>query len=515
MFSNLKIGTRLKMGFGAMIVGSFLMGCFSIYTINKTNQSLNVRLTETINKLQEIKHLETSTLISGYTGIAAAKTSIVEDAKRFNMVFAENAPKIALAETAIAKLSNGDPDEKRILDPLFTQRTVISALFTSVFDLQKQGKIDESHKIIDKQIIPEWDNYKELLSTAVTFYDKEIENTKNDIVSTNHTTIVLLLTTFSILFIISCILSMIITNSIVKPLNVALQSSKEIANGEFRNNPHQDFAKDELGELLKAIELMKENLVSSIKNIDASSQQVYNASSEMSERNLDLSSRTEQQASSLEETAATIEELSSAINQTSSNAQEATLLAQKMNKEAHSGSDLVGVVVSKMQDIKSSSEKISQITSVIDNIAFQTNILALNAAVEAARAGEHGKGFAVVASEVRNLAQKSANSAKEIKLLIAESSSNVRDGAKIAQDVFEKINHISEGFQSVTELIQQINSSTQEQNYGIKQIHEAISHIDSATQQNAALVEESANVAENLAKQGEILTSNVKKFKWY
>lgn len=515
MFSNLKIGHRLKMGFGILMLGMISMGALAIYDFNLTISQINTDLRVTVEKLDEVKTLEANTLVSGYTAIAASKLTDPEESKKFKAVFEENIPIIASAENNLKKLSkelvhNG---EEALLKEFFQQREVISNLFSEVFQLQASGNIAESHKIIANQILPEWDKYRETMGKMVSFYDKEIVNISNTIVQDTENSRNILIVLFFIFIILGFIISVILTNGIVKPLHQAVAISKEIAAGKFHyQNQFSTYGKDEIGDLLRSINVMQTNLMETISQIRASAEQVHNASYEMNERNIDLSSRTEQQASALEQTAATIEELGSAINQNSLNSNEASTLSQKMNKEAIEGSQLVQKVVTQMTAIKSSSDKISQITTVIDSIAFQTNILALNAAVEAARAGEHGRGFAVVASEVRTLSQRSAQAAKEIKSLIEESSLNVEQGSTSANLVSSKINDISKGFQAVTEIISQINTSTQEQNYGVKQIQEAISHIDSVTQQNAALVEESAVVSNNLSQQGHDLTQTISKF---
>lgn len=516
MLSNLKIGHRLKMGFGVLMLGMASMGAMSIYDFNITANDIKNNLTVTVNKLNEVKKLESHTLVSGYTAIAANKVAQQSDAQRFKSVYTSNATVIKSAEENLKKFSKESSikGEEELLRKFFQQREMITKMFAQVFQLQAEGKSEESSKIIDQQILPAWDEYKKIMGETVSFYDKEINSTTNKILTDTERSRNFLIGIFFIFIILGGIISIMLTNGIINPLHRALDISKDIADGKFyQKNLNFNHSKDEIGELLTAIALMQKNLTETITQIRESAEQVHNASFEMNERNIDLSARTEQQASSLEETAATIEELSSGINQNAIYSNDAATLSKKMNEEAIEGSSLVQKVVTQMSAIKNSSDKISQITAVIDGIAFQTNILALNAAVEAARAGEHGRGFAVVASEVRTLSQRSAQAAKEIKALIEESSLNVSQGSNFANNVSNKITDISNGFKAVTELISQINTSIQEQNYGVKQIHEAISHIDSVTQQNAALVEESAVVSNNLSQQGNDLTQIINKFK--
>ena len=515
MLSNLKIGHRLKLGFSVLMLGMASMGAMSIYDFNITANDIKDKLTLSTQKLNEVKKLEANTLVSGYTAIAANKVHQPSDVQKFRSVYTSNASIIKNAEENLKKLNKNYAiaGEDELLRKFFQQREMITKMFAQVFQLQAEGKTEESSKIIDSQIMPAWEEYRKIMGETVSFYDTEINFITNKILNDTERSRNFLIAIFFTFIILGSILSIILTNGIVNPLHKALNISKDIADGKFyQKNLTDEYSKDEIGELLTSLTLMQKNLIETIIQIRESAEQVHNASFEMNERNVDLSSRTEQQASSLEETAATIEELSSAINQNAIYSNDAAKLSSKMNQEAIEGSSLVQRVVTQMSAIKNSSDKISQITSVIDGIAFQTNILALNAAVEAARAGEHGRGFAVVASEVRTLSQKSAQAAKEIKILIEESSLNVSQGANYANNVSTKINDISSGFKAVTELISQINTSTQEQNYGVKQIHEAISHIDSVTQQNAALVEESAVVSNNLSQQGNDLTQNISKF---
>lgn len=515
MLSNLKIGYRLRMGFSVLMIGMASLGGLAIYDFNMTAKDIKNNLTFTLKKLNEVKKLESNTLVSGYTAIASNKVSNPNDVQKFKDVYLSNSSIITGAENNLKSLSVQIPakGEAELLRKFFEKRETITNLFSTVFLLQSQGKLEESNKIIDQKIMPEWENYKIIMKDTAAFYDKEIYDINHKILVGSENSRNFLISIFLIFIVIGSIMSIVLTNGIVKPLHKALRISKEIADGKFYyNNQFEQYGKDEIGELLTSINVMQNNLSETITQIRASAEQVHNASFEMNERNVDLSSRTEQQASSLEETAATIEELSSAIHQNAMHSNEASLLAKKINEEAISGSSLVQQVVHQMQSIKNSSDKISQITAVIDEIAFQTNILALNAAVEAARAGEHGRGFAVVASEVRTLSQRSAQAAKEIKELIEESSINVAQGSTFANNVSLKITDISKGFNTVADLISQINTSTQEQNYGVKQIHEAISHIDSVTQQNAALVEESAVVSANLSQQGHELNNTINKF---
>jgi methyl-accepting chemotaxis protein len=258
---------------------------------------------------------------------------------------------------------------------------------------------------------------------------------------------------------------------------------------------------------------MQQRLASTIVGIRQGTDSINIGAREIAAGNMDLSSRTEQQAASLEETASSMEELTSTVKQNADNARQAGQMANSASDIAARGGEVVGQVVQTMQGITESSRKIADIIGVIDGIAFQTNILALNAAVEAARAGEQGRGFAVVAAEVRNLAQRSAGAAKEIKLLIDSSVEKVGAGAKLVNQAGATMDEIVESINRVTDIMGEITSASQEQTAGIEQINQAITQMDQVTQQNASLVEEAAAASEAMQQQAGNLANVVAVFK--
>ncbi|MDD2864039.1 MAG: methyl-accepting chemotaxis protein [Methylococcales bacterium] len=297
-----------------------------------------------------------------------------------------------------------------------------------------------------------------------------------------------------------------------KSLNDVLRISQALAKGDLTQTITADyvgaFAATKVG-----MNTTVENLRSLIGDIKDTTEVIAGASNEISSGNLDLSHRTEEQASSLQQTAASMEELSTAVQQNTHNAKQANQLADGASTSARKGVEVVNDVVNTMGNISESSHKIVDIISVIDDIAFQTNILALNAAVEAARAGEQGKGFAVVAIEVRNLAQRAASAAGEIKRLIDNSVKNITDGSNQAQQAGETMEEIVGAIQSVTEIMSEIAAASIQQNSGINQIYDAVTQMDHVTQQNAALVEEAAAAAESLSEQTRNLASEMAHFK--
>ena len=308
--------------------------------------------------------------------------------------------------------------------------------------------------------------------------------------------------------------SLLIARRLVRPVERAVQAAEQIAAGDltFEIGIEAE-GKDETAQLLQALSGMKDNLAAIVGGVRGNADGVATASAQIAQGNQDLSQRTEEQASALEETAASMEELSSTVKQNADNARQANQLALSASGVAVKGGEVVGQVVDTMKGINDSSKKIADIISVIDGIAFQTNILALNAAVEAARAGEQGRGFAVVASEVRNLAGRSAEAAKEIKSLITASVERVEQGTTLVDQAGVTMSEVVASIKRVTDIMGEISAASSEQSAGVAQVGEAVSQMDQATQQNAALVEESAAAAESLKGQAQQLVQAVAVFK--
>lgn len=305
---------------------------------------------------------------------------------------------------------------------------------------------------------------------------------------------------------------MVIRRIVIRPLQHAALRIEQIAAGDL-TMPDEPTGRSEIGRLSRHLQQMQHSLVKTVGSVRQGAEEIYRGTSEISAGNTDLSSRTEEQAAAIEQTAASMEELTATVKQNADNAHHASKLAEDASGKASRGGQMVSGVVQTMGNISASSKKISEITAVINSIAFQTNILALNAAVEAARAGEQGRGFAVVASEVRTLASRSAQAAKEIEGLISESVRLIDQGSGEVVAAGNTMTDIVDAVKRVTDIMLEIAAASDEQSRGIVQVSQAISEMDKVTQQNASLVQEASAAAASLEEQAARLTEAVGAFR--
>ena len=311
---------------------------------------------------------------------------------------------------------------------------------------------------------------------------------------------------------VACLLGWLLNRSIVRPVAAAQRAADRIAGGDLSVDL-EHAGRDEMGRLMQSLAKMQDALRTLVGGIRMSVESIGVASAEVAMGNQDLSARTEQAASSLQQTASSVEQIASTVRQSADSAKQADQLARQSSDVATKGGAAVVEVVRTMDGIQASSKKIADIIGTIDGIAFQTNILALNAAVEAARAGEQGRGFAVVAAEVRSLAQRSASAAKEIKHLIGDSVERVEAGSKQAQQAGLTLTEVVASVKRVSDVVGEISAATSEQSQGISEINQAVANLDQATQQNSALVEESAAAAASLKDQATTLAQLVQQFR--
>ncbi len=376
--------------------------------------------------------------------------------------------------------------------------------------------LDERDVAAAEKNLEEWvTTYKPLQEKTdemVEYIAKYADEIKDAQMKSARNAIFLSIIVFVIAILVSIVTTIIIARSISGPVAKGLAFAKRLAEGDFTDRIALD-QKDELGELSRALNTAADDLERLVSEITVGAQNLTQAVDEIASGNQNLSQRTSEQASSLEEIASTIEEATAAIRQNADNADQANRLSIETTRLAEEGNTVVTEAVYSINEISKSSKKIEEIISVINEITFQTNLLALNAAVEAARAGEQGRGFAVVAGEVRNLAQRSANAAKEIGTLIKESVNTIGIGTEKANRSGEALKEIVNSMKNVARLVSEIAAASQEQKQGIDQINVAVTEMDTMTQQNAALVEETASASEEMAGQARELHGMMERFK--
>ena len=405
--------------------------------------------------------------------------------------------------------------EKADLDKIVATRAASVDVVTKMTALVKAGQREESNRVLLNELQPLQARTVAAMGEMVQHLEKQV-NAAADQAAAAHQAArrnTLLITLAALL--VGGAMAWLITRSLLRQLGgepgYAADIAGRIANGEL--DVQVDLRDGDRGSLLFAMDTMRGRLAELVSHVREATHHIAHASSEIASGNADLSSRTEVQAGSLEETASTMEELTSTVKQNADHARTANELARNASSVAARGGAVVAQVVDTMGSINASSKKIVDIISVIDGIAFQTNILALNAAVEAARAGEQGRGFAVVAGEVRNLAQRSAQSAKEIKGLIEASQNRVQEGEQMVESAAQTMSGITGEVGRVTALMREISAATREQSSGIEQVNLAVAQMDQVAQQNAALVEESAAATRSLEDQAQLLAQSMAAFK--
>ena len=509
--ANLKVGARLGLGFGAMIAMMIAIAVLGVNNLRSIQGELDLLIHDKFTKV-----VLANSMVDGVNIIARAmRNSLLETDK-------------AKIEKELDRIDVNRKAVKENLDKLEAKvhSNTGKALFAAIVDarskyidtqatfekLVKEGKLEEAKVLMLKDIRPMQATYLESINKLIEHQTEEM-STVGDEASRQVQSVILWITVISLIALaIGVVVGFLITRSITRPLQEAVEVAGAVAKGDLTQRIEVK-SKDETGQLLQALKGMNESLVGIVAEVRGTTDSITTASQEIAQGNADLSQRTEEQASSLEETASSMEELTSTVRQNTENAKQANQLATNASDIAVKGGKVVGDVVETMASISTSSKKIVDIISVIEGIAFQTNILALNAAVEAARAGEQGRGFAVVAGEVRNLAQRSAAAAKEIKTLIDDSVNKVDVGSKQVDQAGATMTEIVQEVKSVTDIMAEIAAASNEQSAGIEQVNQAIIQMDEVTQQNAALVEEAAAAAEAMQEQAEVLMHAVSTFK--
>ncbi|PWF55004.1 methyl-accepting chemotaxis protein, partial [Massilia glaciei] len=508
---DIKIGTRLSIGFGVilLILAAIVVLANVLNYVNKNDLSNGLRLS--MAKNQHAVAMKSAML---ETGIAMRNIGLQSDVALMQKEEAKVKVQRKRYEDAAAKmLTEGlSAEEKSLLDEIAKLDRDVDVAFKEAIGQVLAFNSEGAAKVIAGRIDPLNELSLTALNKLVEMQAVAARAFLAKSVSADRALLLILIVFGAVAIVVGVICAIVITRSITQPLLGAVLVAKMVAAGELTSVVQVE-GRDETSELLKALKDMNESLAKTVGEVRMGTETITVASQEIASGNADLSSRTEAQASSLEETASSMEELTSTVKQNADNARQANQLAVSASSVASKGGTVVAQVVDTMGSIKESSRKIVDIIGVIDGIAFQTNILALNAAVEAARAGEQGRGFAVVAAEVRNLAQRSAGAAKEIKSLIGDSVDKVDAGSKLVDEAGHTMDLIVTSIKQVADIMSEITAATQEQSSGIEEVNQAITQMDEMTQQNAALVEEAAAAAESMQEQAQMLAQAVSIFK--
>lgn len=400
----------------------------------------------------------------------------------------------------------------KLLKTIGEKRQVYADTLVKALQISEQGDREALNNFIRSQQLPIINDYMASLQALVE-YEKTSIDKAGEVIADNGTAAILtLIITGCMALLLGGVLAWLITRSITSPLISAVRIAREVAEGNLCVEIKVD-SQDQLGQLMQALRDMCGSLSNTVREVRQGADNIALTAAEISSGNTDLSARTEEQAAGVEQTAATLEQLTATINNTAGNTAQVYQFVTETTAIVKQNGVVMSEVSSRMQEIYDTSSEMTAIIQVIDGIAFQTNILALNAAVEAARAGESGRGFAVVAGEVRNLAQRSASAAREIKELIDDSVSRIASGRTLVEKADRGMEDIISNVQSMEGLIDEIAKASREQGDGIAQINSAMGQIDSTTQQNAALVEQSAATAASLQNQSRILQEKVSVFR--
>ena len=509
-FKDMKIGVRMGLGFGLLIV--MLLGMMLV----------------SVQQLEQISALTGHIIDKDWTKAEAANvinaTTRANGRRTMELVLANDPVHIAAVKAAIEvnKKTIGQaletldqtidlPQEGLLLTQLKEARAKYVQSFSQVSQLVAEGKREQAVDLLNRQTLPSLDALQVPINALTDLQKLNVASSSAELRNNIHLARLLMITLGVLGVLVGSGFAYWLTVTLTKPIREAVSMARTIAAGDL-SSPSAARSQDEGGQLLTALQDMNSSLADIVHRVRRGADSMATATSQIAAGNMDLSTRTEQQASALEQTAASMEELADPVKHNFASGQHATELAISAVEVAPRGGAVVARVVSTMQAIQLSSNEIADIIGLIDGIAFQTNILALNAAVEAARAGEQGRGFAVVASEVRSLAGRSATAAKQIKDLIGVSVTNVNEGCRLVQQAGGTMDEIVVGVRRVADLMREVTAASQDQTSGIEQVNQAVGQMDQVTQQNAALVEEATAAAQSLEHQAKSLLQTVNVF---
>ncbi|MBX9817574.1 MAG: MCP four helix bundle domain-containing protein [Burkholderiaceae bacterium] len=510
-FRNLKISTRLiavMALLSALLAGVVLVALLQMQAMRNSTQEIIDNWLPSVTVIGDLKAAIADLRTLDSQHVLNTDEGAME---RFAASMVTKVSSIEAFRQNYAKLVD-TPDEQALANVLEADWKKYLAQHQEIVDMSTRREKFPARKLLEGEAKDTFDRLGDTVTKITALNQQGAANAAVN--SENHATKArtIMLTAMVVALAVAAAAALWLIGSITKPIRTVVALADQIAEGNLSESITVD-STNETGQLMAALQRMQAKLSEVVSQVRSGSESVATASAEIAQGNHDLSARTEHQASALEETAASMEELGSTVKQNAESAREANQLALNASKVAIRGGDVVGQVVETMKGINESSRKIADIISVIDGIAFQTNILALNAAVEAARAGEQGRGFAVVASEVRSLAGRSADAAKEIKTLIGTSVERVEQGTALVDQAGSTMTEVVSAIKRVTDIMGEISAASSEQSSGVSQVGEAVGQMDQATQQNAALVEEMAAAASSLKSQANELVQVVAVFK--
>ncbi|WP_336996384.1 methyl-accepting chemotaxis protein [Leclercia sp. UBA7405] len=516
MLKTLSIRTGLLSLLAVMTLLLLLVSGIGIYALTQSSSSL-----------QRINHLQGEQLVqlnAGYTLILRARNEAGQAVRMMEVGLLDDAAKsvkninaeFAQAQKTLKAVIDGGVTDPQG-DALLKRVAVSFAAYKEKGIAPMQAALNEQsadayYDLLENSLVPVARQFNNDMQAFQAWSETRGKAEVAAVQASKNRVIILIIVAALLTAGIIVLAWLALRHMLLKPLSSSIAQLEHVAAGDLTHALNAP-ASQEINRLNAAIEIMRQSLMESVLRVRDASAQIDTGSRELTAGNNHLAQRTESTATSLEQTAASMEEITATVRQNADNADQAHQLAQTVSDTADRGSEMVCYVIEKMRDIAGSSDRIADILSVIDGIAFQTNILALNASVEAARAGEQGRGFAVVAGEVRNLASRSADAAKEIRLLISDSQSHVNEGSELAQQAGETMDEIANEVMRMTKLMREIASASQEQSRGIEQVNIAVSQMDETAQQNAALVQQSSAATRSLEEQSRELIEAMSSFK--